>query len=104
MSTAEEIARVRRRITKLSRWTQGASARTAGGAPVEPDAFVAVRWCVEGARRRERMTDDVYWHIERVSAELFGCSPLGVNDELGHAAVLRVLDEAERRAKEEGDV
>lgn len=100
-----ELERVRARIEDPERWCTQVLARNVDGAEVGPENREAVRWCIQGAADREQIPDVVWDLLEDTSGRLYGLPmPADVNDAVGHAAVLRVLDEAERRAREEAHV
>lgn len=53
-------------------------------------------WCVHGAVCAEQsdLSEAPYQFLRAVAKELFGTNPVMVNDDLGHAAVLKLLDTA----------
>ena len=95
------LVRARGRIADPSRWVQQYRAVDAEGQRVEPTAPGAVRWCATGALEAEfgprpREPEDALWHAQRRLYGAAGRTPEYVNDELGHAAVLAMYDEAIR--------
>jgi hypothetical protein len=88
-------------IVHPDRWTTGSYARTAIGTKCAPDDPLAVRWCAIGAGVARGPADrEVSYAVEvalyRAARELRGerWGPAGVNDLLGHAAVLVMYDRA----------
>jgi hypothetical protein len=88
-------------IADPDRWCQGYEAVDANGVFIDSTAPQAVRWCALGAlgrvanRRQLRSTEmlDVDEALDEAS-RLYGKTVDHVNDEDGHAAVLRVYDAA----------
>jgi hypothetical protein len=87
-------------IADRDRWTTGSYARTAIGTKCAPDDPLAVRWCASGACLARGAADHEVSAVEvalyRAARELRGerWGPAGVNDLLGHAAVLVMYDRA----------
>ncbi len=99
MSTVETLKAVKALIEDPKRWTQGEYARNAKGRKVSPTGKAGTCFCVAGALRR--VTRKSYeqsakeWLIVwRASERLFKRGPYQVNDDLGHEAVMQVLDAA----------
>ena len=123
MPTAiEGLEAARELISDEARWTSGTFARAVDGTPSHPSDPEACRWCAHGAIRRtfDRGTgpvgsDPEYAHacsvLDAAARELYGAnspaiemaagswSYIGVNDVLGHRAVLQVYDRAIARLK-----
>jgi hypothetical protein len=97
------LIRARERIADPSRWVQQYRAVDADRTRVDPTDPSAVRWCAMGAldaeagERPERHDGDDLWHAQRRLYAAAGRTPEYINDELGHAAVLEMFDEAIRR-------
>lgn len=95
----EDLWAARELLADPGRWTQGVYARDERGAKMPPEDVRAVCWCALGALLRPEAT----WQADFVRGgaflvqaadELFRSTPSGVNDRLGHAAVLRIYDRA----------
>jgi hypothetical protein len=92
-------------ISNPERWCQGAHSLRANGAHClgsDPDA---VAWCAGGAVWRigsdnPAVRDEALRILTLAARETFGEDHLAVNDRLGHAAVMRMLDVAIRLADE----
>jgi hypothetical protein len=88
-------------IVHPDRWTTGSYARTAIGTKCAPDDPLATRWCALGASylalegADPEVSDAVESALRRAVRELWGDGrPAAVNDEQGHAAVLKMYDRA----------
>jgi len=105
MSAILEVLRdARESISDPARWTQCVDARTETGKAVRFDDPDAVRWCLMGAVWRSaqklnkpyRVWDASYQSLKDAARRLkmFYILPTTINDVVGHAAVLNLLDEA----------
>ena len=98
------LTRARDRIASPERWTTKVSARSAAGRKVSPDSRRAVAWCALGAIDAELARQDgphrtSWYEIDRVLdrallGEIDRSSVMSVNDDLGHAAALSLLERA----------
>lgn len=99
-TSAEILLAARARIEPIERWTQGSSAKDALGHGVRPHSPTAVCWCAYGSLDLETpygthaIVAEVLRIFDSAAMELFGEAPHHVNDDLGHAAVLRIYDRA----------
>ena len=97
----EILTAARAMLAERVRWTQGEMARDAYGSPIDAEADGAVCFCAWGAFTRaslgwedtpaERQADNAMY---AAAVALFQYYPSQVNDQLGHAAVLRMYDRA----------
>jgi len=92
LSQLEILDQIRALISTPETWCRGAAARSARGKPVYPTSDLAVRWCVEGACYRIGQSSPMWLRIEAKAGEQHSLSPSEVNDSLGHAAVLELLE------------
>lgn len=99
MDTLETLKAIKALIEDSNRWTQKIGARNRKGMHVNAADPKAVCWCVAGAHLRVtgeyRMSESAAWQaIESASSRLFNFHAINVNDIIGHAAVMQVLDAA----------
>jgi len=104
VNTLDILIAVRELIADESRWTQEAAARDAKGWVVHPRAEEACRWCVYGAllrisRSYGNSMGPAWELLDDVAREAGYSSPVRLNDECGHAAILMALDRAIERAR-----
>ena len=124
MNRRELLGEARRLIADRERWCGGALARDVRGREVLPESDDACRWCVEGAMHRaasvgrpvsDRVVDGAFGSLQAAAlkmAEEQGWGAPGdrggplcaarVNDELGHAGALALLDRAAFRCPPPG--
>jgi len=83
-------------IRDESRWTRGATARLANGERTLPGDDRAVKWCAIGALMSCGVDALLFSRIDDLAVELFPGSVhiADVNDNLGHAAIVQVLEKA----------
>ena len=97
MSTvADRLRAACTRITNPSAWTRGSYARDADGKPAYASSKPPVCWCAYGALYAEGAEDECpeVRLLRRAALEVHASVPIDVNDDLGHAAVLRMYDRA----------
>jgi hypothetical protein len=104
MTSREMLIEGRALIADRLQWTQGQYARTMDGSGVPARCDSAVSFCATGALLRadapsRGYAPSVVYHeaddaLTQAGRELFGVSAVAVNDDLGHAAVLRMYDRA----------
>lgn len=112
MTTVEILVAAQELIRDPARWCQYTLAQTQDGAPTNVMSPTAVRWCTQGARYRVSRQGkanfdadyDALVALDMAANRLFSSTSVLVNDNLGHATVMRMFDEAIRaeRAKEQG--
>lgn len=91
----EILKAVRDKLADPKRWSQGMAAKNAKGEPVHSGDVNAVAWCLWGALNVDSGFADSAWHLIEVAAQdLYGKGPIDVNEDLGHEAVMKVLDRA----------
>lgn len=101
---------VRNLVKNKEHWTQGTYARGSDGHPVdfsEIQSDEVTKVCVKGACMRllcyengmQGMQDKVVRNLDKVASANLGGGLIYVNDDLGHEAVLRMLDMAIAEAK-----
>lgn len=99
------LREARELISDPKRWTRGAFARDVEGTRVRSAADEAVCWCAIGAYNRAAGGTkqlEAFRLLQRASDDLFGKDdPAEVNDEMDHAAVLRMFDAAIASAEKE---
>ena len=94
----ELLDQIRALISTPETWCKDAAARNAKGKPVFFNSDHAVRWCVAGARCRVAVvgptTDGgpLWARVQEKAQAIYRLHPTEVNDDLGHAAVLALLD------------
>lgn len=110
MRTAKEILQASRaRIADPAHWTQHAYARDAAGKQVGYISNIAVCWCAHGSLLAESWKEvtirnlradlEASEALNEVARTLFDNASLAmVNDNIGHAAVLRIYDLAIQEA------
>lgn len=114
MSTAEILLEAGKRIAEQRRWTTGAMARDAAGNPIMPTARKAVAFDAIGSVMKacrlnpeDEKADFRKWNaaapamgeLHSASNRLYRRTLEGVNDDLGHEAVLCVYRAAIRSAR-----
>jgi hypothetical protein len=107
-TTVGILRAARHRIESPRRWCQGSFA-VRGSLIVKPASKRATRWCAVGAVHAELGTDPYTWPnvpspvlaaLWDAAKALYSEGTWMVNDFRGHDAILRVFDEAIRRAEE----
>jgi len=103
MNTGYDVLlKARKLIAEPAQWTQKYGARNRQGYPVNCDDDDAVCWCALGAISKCTysldIAEDTIAALELTSARMFGRTVAGVNDHLGHAAILQVFDAALAKA------
>lgn len=99
------VQQARELIADPLRWTTRTLARDANGLRVSPCSSVACQWCADGALRkvaqfgsdveRDKLYYDVRDWLDGLEWQQFGVATLpGLNDRLGHTAVLQLFDAA----------
>ena len=97
MSAAlEQLRDARALITDPAQWTEHTYARDRYGRAVDPCQPEAVCWCAYGALDRQGADEcsDAREYLRAAAEVLFDSFPACVNDDDGHAAVLRMYDRA----------
>jgi hypothetical protein len=89
-------------IEDAKRWTTGACARDTDGDIVQLNSDEAYCFCALGAvfrvvKKNLDLAFAAEKELEKAASELFGKTMIDVNDELGHAAVLRMYSWAIER-------
>lgn len=97
------LRRARARIADPAHWTTHIEATDAVGLGCKPDDPCAVRWCA----LRALVAEGVHYSVqeaawERLRDSSVTGSPASVNDDLGHAAVLAMYDQAIEALEAEG--
>lgn len=95
--------RGRERLASRERWARREYAVDVNGNTAPPTSSTAVAWCAAGAlfvceSPRPRSVGEAMKVLDLVARSLFGLGVTQVNDELGYDAVLRMYDEAIKRA------
>lgn len=103
MNTLEAIKAVRKLITDPKHWTQGAFARDANGNSTDTCGPNATCWCIAGAITKvdidaKGINGDIYGELAK-STE--GDGIVYVNDNLGHKAILNVINKTITRLEKE---
>lgn len=90
----ETFLKVRNLLSDERRWTRDFSARDLDERSVHPRDPSAVCWCLQGAvLKASPPPRTVGWYrIQRIASETYKLNPVQVNDRIGHAAVLKLLD------------
>lgn len=89
MTVDEVLRKARAKIRLKKNWCQGYIARDKFGHPISAIDPKAVQWCALGAVRAVVGPEvDLTRHIRRLG------DPVVVNDQEGHAAVMRLFDRA----------
>ena len=117
---AQLLAKARALVLQPEHWTQGTLARTRkpeaghGGFITQPNALDATCWCISGAVAKTlnmnvdtKPGDTDPWllameRLNKVAYKNFGFCAVDVNDQLGHEAVIQLLDFAIGEAVKEG--
>lgn len=98
MNHYEALKDARRLIANKDRWTTGAGARKADGSGTFPTDGSATCWCAIGALGTTVLEGHVWAQafntLNDASHVLYAQGAVEVNDELGHAAVMRAYDRA----------
>lgn len=98
MKSLQVLEAARALIADPKLWTTGAAARDVAGRRVDPASLDAVCWCALGALRAVDPDIDEGHQAARAlrasGAKLYVLAPFLVNDNLGHAAVLAMYDDA----------
>lgn len=100
------LREARELISDPKRWTQGAFARNASGCKTGILHADATCWCTAGALLKvsEGFKDEVGQandFLDVAACQISSLGLVGVNDELGHSAVLRMFDAAIASAEKE---
>lgn len=92
----ETLKAARALIADPKHWTRGTFARDANGEPCASGAVEAVCFCALGALKRVApswtLVDAIQQHIYNLDREALMLGVAGINDNLGHAAVLALFD------------
>lgn len=105
MTTIEILVAARELLSARKRWTRYYMARNADGAEIDPRSEKAVCWCLFGAV--QKFSPLGTWHhcgaLDLVH-NVVGRHISGLNDDPNttHANILRVLDAAIEKAKQDG--
>lgn len=101
MTPRELLVAARARVEDPARWTARAGARRSDGVSCHPRDPAATCWCASGAVFAENADETIEGYalvrLDGVAHRLYPAHATtveGVNDELSHAAVLRVFDYA----------
>lgn len=97
MSVAlEQLRTARELLSDPTKWTRGEYARDRYGDAVPSAHAEAVCWCAYGAldRAGAGQFGDAREYLRGAADKLFDSFPACVNDEQGHADVLRMYDRA----------
>jgi hypothetical protein len=97
-------------ISDPDRWTRGAPARDAGGAPISPRGVKAEQWCVGGAlaavsRRSKRGIHahvGACWALDKAAKERGWRNHHHANDGSTHGEALAMVDRARKQLRKEG--
>lgn len=101
--TIKVLVRARELVADENTWTHFACARDAAGSPTYTASTTACKWCASGAIRKATVDQGLEWAdadpllgalsilSERLTSE---GDFIKVNDYLGRAAALRVMDAA----------
>src|SRR4051794_6712739 len=96
VSTVVEVLKQARGLIEDPRnWVQGNFAVAEGDAPVPPSHWAASRWCALGAIKKfadSELRIIASARIQQSAQDLYGEHIEQVNDDLGHAEVMRVFD------------
>ena len=102
--TAHQVlVKARALINDPKHWTADAFAKAGSGLMVSPRSSKAVCWCADGAIQRAAWAtisdakERARWTLDDVARAEHGASYVGVNDELGHEAIIGVFDLAIER-------
>lgn len=101
MAEVDALRIGRRLIQSFDGWTQGTFARDATGASVSALDENAVCFCALGALRNVNGASSASEYLWDAADKLFQTSPIAVNDDIGHAAVLQMYDAAIAAAEAE---
>jgi len=102
------LENARARIADRRAWTRETLARDVMGRECSPgNKATAVRWCATGSLSRSRVeleaTQDTYLlashKLEGFAERSYQTNVSTVNDQCGHAATLRMFDDAIKRSK-----
>jgi hypothetical protein len=100
----DRLTAAQERIRDKSKWTQGATARNKSGTQCGHSDINACQWCGFGAIMAAGDDDLVAWeYIRDASISLFNASPIDINDDLGHDAIMQVFTKARELALEEAN-
>jgi hypothetical protein len=104
---SELLSRAKSLISNPERWCQGAHSVRADGTHCLGSDPKAIAWCAGGAVWRiggdnRAVRDEALRTLTLAARETFGEDHIAVNDRLGHAAVMKMLDVAIRLADERG--
>lgn len=108
----QALLKVKALLADKSCWTRGTTAETLFGEPISALNPLAARWCVSGAlvyvHGAAHFEGDNFWasgpgRFVNVASKVI-CNnnggPVYVNDQMGHAAVMQMLDKAIELARE----
>lgn len=101
----EALIATRDLLSDPARWTRGAVAKRADGQIVDITDPEACRFCTVGGLNKvagdtECLFDECYSELQKTSAAMYPSEtdhgeptdPIDVNDNIGHEAVIRMLD------------
>ena len=98
----EALKEMREFLQDEKRFCKITSARDIDGNPVNSHSKKARSWCIEGLYYMLGLSHNmVVKYLHEAAESLFNKNLIWVNDSLGHAAILQVIDEAIEMA--EGD-
>lgn len=102
-SAYDILTEAQERIRDPQQWAQGHYAYTKTGRACDYAAKGAVCWCAMGTLYKSRATKRVHTCIQEAADGMFSRAVIGINDILGHDAVMRMFDRARELAKEASD-
>ena len=91
----EKLIEARDRIKDQKNWCQGVGARTERGNRTTTNSPFATQWCAVGSLIRSGLDGE---QLSLLSISMYGKVLTGVNDYLGHEAVMKVFDRAIQEA------
>ena len=109
MDTVEILIQALGIISNPERWTQGTFARDITGDSRSYLSYAAVRFCAAGAIFKCIRWDGAFpvraiQYLDEAALQMASSNSVGVNDKLGHAAVIRMFERAIELARVESAV
>jgi len=98
MNTKEVLQAAYDLIGDKKRWTQGENARDKDGCEVSERSLSAVSWCAIGAVYHVGGDYGDYRCLSRQCVKRYERDAIDVNDEIGYAAIRRMLRKAIKEA------